>query len=247
MSDEIVHEDATVKVIATRTPLGVVAAICPWNFPLVLATGKIAAGLVTGNCVIVKPSPFTPYTTLKVVEIALNTFPPGVLQALNGGAEIGRGLTLHLKRITLELGGNDASIVCEDVDPASVARQVAIGCLFHSGQMCVATKRVYVHKSIYPAFLHTLVEEFEKIKTRAPVDFPSTFGPLQNNMQFSIVKEHIEDCKARGCTFATGGKADEGPGFWIEPTIVDRPPDDALVVAGEQFGKATAIGSDYPV
>jgi acyl-CoA reductase-like NAD-dependent aldehyde dehydrogenase len=262
LADEIVYEDAAVKIVATHTPLGVVAAICPWNFPLVLAMGKIAAGLLTGNCVIVKPSPLTPYTTLKVVELALNIFPPGVVQVLNGGAELGRDITIHpginkisftgstatgrkimenaassLKRVTLELGGNDATIVCDDVDVASVAQQVAQGCLFHSGQMCVATKRVYVHKSIYVEFLAALVKEFEAVTTHTPYDTPSTFGPLQNHMQFSIIRDYIEDCKAQGYKFSSGGKVEEGPGLWIQPTIVDRPPDDSLVVAGEQFGE----------
>jgi acyl-CoA reductase-like NAD-dependent aldehyde dehydrogenase len=142
-----------------------------------------------------------------------------------------------LKHITLELGSNDTTIVCDNVDVASVARHVAQGCLFHSGQMFVAIKRVYIHTSIYPQFFEVLVKEFEFVKTSTSEDTPSTFGHPQNNMQFCIVEDYIENCKAHGYRIATGGMAEDGPGLWIQPTIVDRPTDDSLIVSGEQFGK----------
>lgn len=172
--DSVVHEEQGIKIIATYKPLGIVGAICSWNLPLVLAVAKIAASLVTGNCIIVKPSPFTPYSILKFAELAISIVPKGVLQALHGGADLWPLMTTHpeiqklsftgstaagkkvmaagsqtLKQITLELGGNDAAIVCSDANIDAVAPQVAAGCLSNTGQMCVATKRVYVHRDIY--------------------------------------------------------------------------------------------------
>lgn len=168
------REEDDDKVMTTRyTPLGVVGAICPWNFPIVLALGKIIPALLTGNTIIVKPSPYTPYTTLKIVEIAQEVFEPGVVQAVGGDDKLGPMLTAHpgiakisftgsiatgkkimaacastLKRVTLELGGNDASVVCEDVDIKKVAPELAMGAFQNSGQVCVATKRIFIHEKM---------------------------------------------------------------------------------------------------
>lgn len=240
------------------------AAICPWNFPLVLAVAKIAAALVTGNCIIVKPSPFTPYATLKFVEIAMSVVPPGVLQALNGDNDIGRLMTLHpgidkisftgstatgkkvaesasksLKRLTLELGGNDASIIFPDVNVQNVASKVASGCFFHSGQMCVATKRVYIHRDIFSEFRQAFVDAVRAIAVDTPREFPSTFGPIQNKMQFDIVKGLISDCREKSYKLIYDGDSatdKEEPGFYIRPVVVDRPPDNSKIVQEEQFG-----------
>ncbi|KAJ5120108.1 hypothetical protein N7448_010777 [Penicillium atrosanguineum] len=258
--DEIVHEDDTVQIVQTHTPLGIVGAICPWNFPLVLAVAKVAAAIVTGNCIIVKPSPFTPYSILKFAEIATKIVPAGVFQALNGDNSLGASMTTHpgiqkisftgstktgkkimeaasgtLKRITLELGGNDATIVCADVDVSKVATEVANGCLFNAGQMCVATKRVYVHESIREEFLQRFVEA-AKVFTEQPTIAPPIFGPMQNQMQHAIVQGLIEDCKATGCNILVGQNQSPN-GLFIEPTVVDNPPDDSRIVREEQFGE----------
>ncbi|KAL4810629.1 aldehyde dehydrogenase domain-containing protein [Aspergillus unguis] len=259
IADEIVHEDESMKIIQTHTPLGIVAAICPWNFPLVLAVAKIAAALVTGNCIIVKPSPFTPYSILKFAELATKIVPAGVFQALNGDHTLGASMTTHpgiqkvsftgstttgkkimeaasgtLKRVTLELGGNDATIVCPDVDISKVAPQVAAGCLFNAGQMCVATKRVYVHESIYREFLDQLVKAVREY-IEQPATAPPIFGPIQNQMQYTIVSDLIEDCKATGCNILTG-QNQPANGLYVEPFIVDNPPQDSRIVKEEQFG-----------
>ncbi|PYI34789.1 aldehyde dehydrogenase [Aspergillus indologenus CBS 114.80] len=246
--DKIEYEDESVRIVSTYPPLGVVGAICPWNFPLVLAVGKIAAALVMGNCVIVKPSPMTPYATLKFVEYTLDILPKGVLQALNGSNEVGARMTTHpdidkisftgstatgrriaesagrsLKRVTLELGGNDASIVCADIDVNEVAARVAQGCFFHAGQMCVATKRVYVHRDVLPQFRRS---------------------PLQNRMQYQIVQDFLADSAKQAHTFSVGGPERDGkplPGLYISPTVVDRPPDNARIVQEEQFGPVIPI------
>jgi acyl-CoA reductase-like NAD-dependent aldehyde dehydrogenase len=240
----------------------VVAAICPWNFPLILSSIKVFSALATGNCVIVKPSPFTPYSVLKWVELARGIVPPGVFQALNGGADLGGLMTSHpgidmitftgtigtgkkvmascaktLKRVTLELAGNDAAVVCEDVDLKETAAKVAAGGFFNAGQMCVATKRVYVHERIYDEFLDALVAEVERGYTiQDDAKTPCPFGPLDNKMQYEVVKGMLEDCRRNGYRIATGGKVRE-KGFWLEPTVVVKPDEGSLLVREEQFGE----------
>ncbi|KAI7700578.1 aldehyde dehydrogenase, partial [Hortaea werneckii] len=182
------------KVMTTRyTPLGVVGAICPWNFPIILSLGKIIPALLTGNSIIVKPSPYTPYTTLKIVELAQEVLPPGVLQALGGDDKLGPMLTQHpgiakisftgsiatgkkimaacastLKRVTLELGGNDASIILPDVDVKKIAPEIVMGAFQNSGQVCVATKRIYIHQEIYQDMLNEMVNFTKSIKVGSP-------------------------------------------------------------------------------
>ncbi|KAI7968055.1 hypothetical protein EIK77_007810 [Talaromyces pinophilus] len=262
LPDEVEYEDEKLKIVSTHHPLGVVGAICPWNFPLVLAVGKVAASLVMGNCIIIKPSPFTPCATLKFAELATSVLPPGVLQALNGDNDMGRLITLHpgidkisftgstatgkkvaasaaqtLKRVTLELGGNDASVICPDVDVKSVAAKVAAGAFFHSGQMCVATKRVYVHESIFDEFRDAFVETVKGIKIDPSGDQPTLFSPVQNALQYKIVQDLIADCKKHNYTILCGGSSTDGqPGFFIPPVVVDQPPDDSQVIRIEQFG-----------
>lgn len=209
LEDELQYEDDTVRIIATHAPIGVLGAISPWNFPLILSTVKVVSALATGNCVIIKPSPFTPYSLLKFCELAQSVLPPGVFQAVNGGAELGELMTLHrdihhisftgtiavgqrilrncagtLKKVILELAGNNACIVCDDADLDAVVPQVAIGALFHAGQVCVASKRIYVHESLYDRFLEKLVEESKKFAVDD--DQSVTFGPLSNKANVSI-------------------------------------------------------------
>ncbi|KAH7635895.1 aldehyde dehydrogenase domain-containing protein [Sordaria sp. MPI-SDFR-AT-0083] len=270
LSDHIQFEDSSVKIIATHVPLGVVAAICPWNFPLILSNLKVVSSLVTGNCVIVKPSPFTPYAVLKWIELvaAEEILPLGVLQVLNGGADLGQQMTLHpgiakvsftgtiavgkavmaacaktLKKVTLELAGNDACIVCADADLPKAVKSVAGGAFFNAGQVCVATKRVYVHESVYEEFARRLVEEVRGSYTVVEdASVPSVFGPVSNKVQFETVKRIVEDCKRGGYEIVTGGevresgKEEEKKGFWLEPTIVKGPPEDSMLVREEQFG-----------
>jgi len=250
------------KIVTTRyTPLGVVGAICPWNFPIVLSVGKFAPGLLTGNTVIIKPSPFTPYTALKIVELAQEVFPPGVLQVVGGNNELGAMLTTHpdiakisftgsiatgkkvmeasaktLKRVTLELGGNDASIILPDVDVAKVAPEVVMGAFQNSGQVCVATKRIYIHESIYKEFLNAMVEFTKTIKTGGPEE-GAMLGPIQNQMQYEKVKSFFADSKAKGYKFAAGTPEVSGDkGFFIQPTIIDNPPNDSRIISEEPFG-----------
>ncbi|PKS07045.1 hypothetical protein jhhlp_005642 [Lomentospora prolificans] len=266
LEDETVHEDDSVKIVHTHVPLGVVGAIAPWNFPLILSNLKVVSSLITGNCVIVKPSPFTPYATMKATELCQSFLPPGVLQCLNGGADLGAAMTGHpgiakisftgtiatgkrvmascaktLKRLTLELAGNDAAIVCEDVDVQKVAGLTAAGAFFNGGQVCVATKRVYVHESIYDEFLKAYVDAVKSnFKITEDASQMTVFVPLSNKPQFDIVKGIVEDCKKNNYHIVTGGNVSE-KGYWIEPTVVSKPPEDSFLVQEEQFGPIIPI------
>lgn len=262
LEDEVQYEDDTVKIVATHVPYGVIGAISPWNFPLILSAVKIASALATGNCVIIKPSPFTPYTILKACELAQSVVPPGVYQALNGGADIGEQMTLHpginhisftgtigvgkkiaaicaktLKKTILELAGNNASIICDDVNLSEVVPKVAVGSLFHAGQMCVAAKRIYVHEKIYDQFLELLTQEVKKYAITDDASTPSIYGPLSNRVNYERCLGIIEDCRKNGHKIIADEQAAAGKkGFWIPPTIVANPPEDSFLVAEEQFG-----------
>ena len=254
-------DQAGVNWSTRRVPLGVVAAIAPWNFPLTLAVWKLAPALLAGNTVILKPSPFTPLATLRMAELAADLFPAGVLNVLCGGDAIGPWMTAHpgiakvaftgstatgrrvmasaaptLKHLTLELGGNDAAIVMPDVDVAKVARKLFMGAFLNSGQVCIAAKRIYVHDAIYDAF----AQAFAAAAKAAPMG-PGTqegvmLGPVQNRPQYERVKELIAATRAAGHRFLAGGEVPAGPGYFIPPAVVDNPPDDARVVVEEPFG-----------
>lgn len=243
--------------------MGVVAAICPFNYPLVLAMGKIGAALITGNTVIVKPSPFTPYSILKFVEVVKEIFPPGVIQALNGDTKTGPLLCEHpgvqkisftgsiatgktimaaasktLKRLTLELSGNDACVVCPDVDVAVVAPLVAVGAFLNSGQLCWASKRIYVHEEVYRDFMQHMVDVV-KLWTAGPStpEAGNMLGPIQNEMRYGIAKKFYEDAQNEGHKFVLGdAQAADDKSFVLQPAIVDNPPDDSKVVTEEAFG-----------
>merc|ERR1712072_1511905 len=250
------------KVMTTRyTPLGVVGAICPWNFPIILSLGKIIPALLTGNSIIVKPSPYTPYTTLKIVELAQEVLPPGVLQALGGDDKLGPMLTQHpgiakisftgsiatgkkimaacastLKRVTLELGGNDASIILPDVDVKKIAPEIVMGAFQNSGQVCVATKRIYIHQDIYQDMLNEMVNFTKSIKVGSP-DSGALLGPIQNQMQYEKVKEFFADTKKNNYNFAVGeSEVAPGKSFFVQPTIIDNPPNDSRIITEEPFG-----------
>jgi acyl-CoA reductase-like NAD-dependent aldehyde dehydrogenase len=266
LEDELQYEDETMKIIATHTPLGVVGAITPWNFPLILTTVKIFSALVTGNCVIVKPSPYTPCAVLKFVELARGIVPPGVVQGLSGGSDIGTAICTHpgiskisftgsiatgrkvsaaaaptLKKVTLELSGNDAAIILPDVDLEKVVRSVAGGGFFNAGQVCVATKRVYVHESIYEAFLQRLVAEVEAGFQIQDSSVPGVFMPLSNKMQYDIIKSILEECKTNGDNIVSGGVVPEKVGYWVQPTLISKPAENSRLVQEEQFGKSCPL------
>lgn len=253
------------KVVEHRTPLGVVAAITPWNFPLILLMNKLGPCLVTGNTMVAKPAPTTPLTSLLFGELANEILPPGVLNIICDQNELGPLLTSHpdiakvaftgstatgkkvmqsaaesIKRVTLELGGNDAAIVMDDVDPKMIAQKVFQGAMTNAGQICVAVKRAYVPEAMYDEFC----DEIAKLAKDAVVDDGSKqgaqIGPVQNKMQYEKVKEFLADARKKGKVLA-GGDALDRPGYFIAPTIVRDLPEDAKLVQEEQFGPVLPV------
>jgi len=248
--------------IETRyVPLGPVCAISPWNFPINLSVWKIAPALVAGNTMVLKPSPFTPLCMLKIGELLKDVFPAGVLNIISGGDELGPLMTSYpgfakisftgstatgkrvmesaardLKRLTLELGGNDAAIVMPDVDLDEVAEKIFFGAFFNSAQICVATKRLYVHESIYEGLRDRLVGIAQAMKLGDGSEQGTVLGPLQNKRQFDRVRQLIEDARGEGLTLVQGPEGPATDGFFIPVTIVDNPPEDSRVVQEEAFG-----------
>jgi acyl-CoA reductase-like NAD-dependent aldehyde dehydrogenase len=263
---EILEDNENHRVEKIHTPLGIAGLIVPWNFPVTIAIWKIAPALLTGNTVVVKPSPNTPLATLLLGEIARDIFPPGVFNVVTGGNELGQWMTEHpginkisftgstatgkkvmqsasinLKRVTLELGGNDAAIVLPDADPKEVVKPIFWAAFGNTAQVCVAAKRLYVHEKIYDQFLEEFVSFAKTVKVGDGMDPESLLGPLQNKMQFEKVKELIEDTKKTGANIVCGGEIADQPGYFIPVTIVDNPPEDSRVVVEEPFGPVLPV------
>ena len=263
---EVIQDDDTAYAEVVRKPLGVVAAITPWNFPLVLASWKIAPALLAGNTMVLKPSPFTPLTTLRMGELLAQVLPPGVLNVVSGGDELGKWMTSHpvprkisftgsvatgkhvaaaaapdLKRVTLELGGNDPAIILDDVEPAAIADKLFWGAFGNNGQVCSAIKRVYVPEALYAGLVDALAERARKVKVGDGAAEGTQLGPVNNRLQFDRVSELVEDALAGGATAVTGGKPIEGGGYFYQPTILANVSDGSRIVDEEQFGPALPI------
>jgi acyl-CoA reductase-like NAD-dependent aldehyde dehydrogenase len=253
-------ETDSVRIVRHRTPLGVVAAITPWNSPLLLLMVKLAPALLTGNTVVVKPAPTTPLTTLRLGELCNEIFPAGVVNVVTDQNDLGDALTSHpdvakvaftgstatgrkvmasasatLKRITLELGGNDPAIVLDDVDPKEVAPKLFAAAMVNSGQVCLAAKRVYLPEALYEAFCRELSRLADATVVGNGLEPETQLGPLQNRTQFEKVQSFIAEARLRGALIA-GGQPVSGPGFFVRPTIVRDIPDNTRLVQEEQFG-----------
>ncbi|RMF21029.1 MAG: aldehyde dehydrogenase family protein, partial [Deltaproteobacteria bacterium] len=234
---EVVRDDEGGRIEVRRRPIGVVGGITPWNFPLILATWKIAPALLTGNTIVLKPSPYTPLTTLVLGELIREVVPPGVVNIVSGGDELGRWMTTHpgidkisftgsvetgkaimaavapdLKRLTLELGGNDAGIVLPDVDVEQAAPRIFEAAFGNTGQVCSALKRLYVHEDVYDPMCEALVELARKAKVGPGSEEGVDFGPLNNEMQLRKVIDLVEDAKAHGARVLVGGERMDRPG-----------------------------------
>ncbi|WP_421854010.1 aldehyde dehydrogenase family protein [Novosphingobium sp.] len=261
--DETINEDSETRFSRTRrVPVGVVGGIVPWNFPLLMAVQKIAPAILSGCTIVLKPSPFTPLTTLKFAELIKDIVPAGVVNIISGEDALGPMITAHpdidkitftgstatgkkimegaskdLKRITLELGGNDASIVLPDADVAKVAEQLFWSSFTNAGQICVAAKRIYIHEDIYDELSAAIAAYAKTVKVGDGSEQGTGVGPIQNKKQFDRVCELIEDAKDNGYKFLVGGDVDpSGSGYYVPITILDNPPEDARIVAEEQFG-----------
>ena len=257
-----VSEDSENQFVETRyVPLGVICAIAPWNFPVNLAMWKMAPALVAGNTMVLKPSPFTPLCTLKIGQLFSKIFPAGVFNVITGGDDLGPKMTAHpgfakisftgstatgkrvmetaakdLKRLTLELGGNDAAIVMPDVDLDDVAQKIFFGAFFNTAQICVATKRLYVHETIYDDLRDRLVAIAKATKVGDGSDQGTVLGPIQNKRQYERVLDLMDDAKANDLTLIHGSDVPDDGGYFIPVTIVDNPPESSRVVQEEAFG-----------
>jgi acyl-CoA reductase-like NAD-dependent aldehyde dehydrogenase len=247
-------------------PLGVIGAISPWNFPVSLSIWKIAPALLTGNTVVLKPSPYTPLTVLALGELFLDLLPPGVLNVVSGGNALGPLLTEHLdvdkiaftgstatgravlcsasatlKRVTLELGGNDPAIVLPGIDVEAVAPKIFWSAFRNAGQVCVASKRIYAHESIYDRLVAALAQLAEKNLPRPGNAEGATIGPVQNKRQYDRVRGMIEGVRAAGGRLIEPAAALPEMGYFIAPTLVDNPPDDWPIVREEPFGPVVPL------
>ncbi len=262
---KVIEDSERRRVEAHHKPLGVIGAIVPWNFPLILMSFKIPPALIAGNTIVLKPAPTTPLTSLRIAELVKDVVPAGVLNVITDKNDLGAPMTAHpdvrkisftgstatgakvmagaaglLKRITLELGGNDAGIVLDDVDPKKVAPQLYDSAFRNSGQICIAMKRLYVHEKVYDE----ICEELSRIADEAIIgdglEQGTTMGPLQNKMQFDKVKELIEEARDKGKVIA-GGEVPDQKGYFIRPTVVRDIGDDARLVKEEQFGPVLPV------
>lgn len=266
-----IHEHG--KTIISRDPMGVVAAITPWNYPLALSTIKIAPALLAGNTMVLKPSPFAPLAVSKAVALMASEFPPGVLNMVHGDADVGVELTTNpkvakiaftggtktathimkaaadtIKDMTLELGGNDAALVLADFDvnDERAMRRLVISNFLTTGQICMIAKRVYVHRSIYDAFVEKYIEAANKWIRVGDAFHPDvTVGPVNNLPQVRHVERLIEDAKSRGAEVIPLGRIlDEdvfAKGYFMQPTLVLGAGYDDPIVVEEQFGPTVPV------
>lgn len=263
---QVIQDDMVARIEVHRRPLGVVAAITPWNFPLTLANWKIAPALLAGNTVVLKPSPYTPVATLRLGELLQEILPAGVLNVVSGRDHLGPLMTNHptprkvsftgsvatgkhvaasaandLKRITLELGGNDPAILLDDVDIDAIAGTLFWRAFENNGQVCSAVKRVYAPASRYDEVVDALSELASKVTVGNGANPGTNLGPLNNEPQLNRVAELVDAAVADGARAVTGGHRIDGPGYFYAPTIVAGATDGMRLVDEEQFGPALPV------
>ena len=273
-SDKVMGETIPVKgnhlSYTLREPVGVVAAIVPWNFPLLLASWKIAPALACGNTVIVKPASQTPLTALALGEIAIEVgLPPGVLNVLTGpGSRLGQSIVEHpgidkiaftgdtstgkgimrsaaetLKKITLELGGKSPNIVLADADIDAAIRGATIGIFYGKGEVCAAGSRLLVDRSIKDEFMEKLAARAKKMVAGDPLDPKTRYGALASKKQLETVGRYVETAKKEGASLVAGGsRADigTGKGYFFQPTVFDNVTPEMTIAREEIFGPVLA-------
>lgn len=264
---KVLQDDNQGRVELHRKPIGVVGSITPWNWPLMIAIWHIVPAIRTGNTVVIKPSPFTPLSTIRMVELLNQVLPAGVLNCVTGENDIGAAMSSHpgiakivftgstetgkkimgsaaatLKRLTLELGGNDAGIVLPDCDPRQIAEGLFWGAFINGGQTCAALKRLYVHEDIYEDVCRELTNYASCVKVGDGRSEDSVLGPVQNRMQYEKVRDLVNDAKGRGGRVLIGGEVDEkAPGNFYPVTLVADLDNGDRLVDEEQFGPALPI------
>jgi acyl-CoA reductase-like NAD-dependent aldehyde dehydrogenase len=265
MPVEVLEDSETRRVEIHRTPLGVVGAIIPWNFPLILLGFKLGPALIAGNTLVVKPAPTTPLSTLRLAELIKDALPPGVLNVIADANDLGSKISAHpkirkvsftgstatgikvmasasstLKRVTLEMGGNDAGLFLPDLDPKEIAPKIFDAAFGNNGQICIALKRAYVHEDIYDEVCDELAAIAKSKKIGDGMEEGVELGPLQNKAQYEKVQAIIADAAEKGTIIAGGGVPDR-PGYFIEPTIVRDIAEGSRLVDEEQFGPALPV------
>lgn len=257
---DVVQDNDEARIEVHRRPLGVVGSITPWNYPLLIAIWHAMPAIRTGNTVVLKPSEYTPLTTLRAAELISDVLPKGVFNVVSGDGSLGAQISSHpdirkivftgssptgkkimqsasgnLKRLTLELGGNDAAIVLPDTDVAAAAGKIFATAMINNGQTCAALKRLYVHEDIYDEMCEALGAIASSVTTGNGMQ-DVDFGPVQNKAQFEKVCSLAADAKANGARFISGGEAIEGKGYFFPVTIVADISDGQRLVDEEPFG-----------
>lgn len=256
---EVLRDTPQERIVRERSPLGIVAAIVPWNFPLMLMALKVAPALLAGNSVVVKPAPTTPLTAMRFGELCASLVPAGLLNILVGGDDLGAALTGHrdiarisftgstatgrkvmasaaanLTRLGLELGGNDAALVLGDADIDRVAPALVHASMMNAGQVCLGVKRIYVHSSLYGDFCDAAAAIADALVVGDGLDPATRVGPVQNAVQWEKAKHYLAIAATDG-RIRSGGKPADRPGYFIRPTIVSDIADDSALVQDEQF------------
>lgn len=266
--EPVVIEDSAERYVEEqRLPVGVVASITPWNWPLMIAVWHIMPALRAGCSVVIKPASTTPINTIKLAEIINKHTVPNLVQVVvGGGRAVGEPLVKHpdvkklvftgstpvgkhlaqiavadLKKVTLELGGNDAGIVLENADISKIAEKIYMTSFINMGQTCACLKRLYVHRSKYEALSNALTEIAAAQVVGNGMDEGVTFGPVQNEKQFNSVNAMIEEAKAAGAEVIQPSLPTGLNGYFIAPTLIKDPKHDMSVVCEEQFGPVLPI------
>ena len=263
---EVVFEDDARRDELHRKPLGVIGAIAPWNWPLMIAIWQIIPAIRAGNTVVLKPSEYTTIGTLEMVRLMNTVLPPGVLNTVSGGGDIGASLVENqdidkimftgsastarkiiessegnMARLTLECGGNDAAIILPDTDIKSKAEDLFWGAFINMGQTCACAKRLYVHENDYDAVVEVLSQLASQMPMGNGMDEGIVLGPIQNKMQFDKVNDLVEDAKSNGAEVICGGSPLEGPGYFYPITLLGNVDNGHRIVDEEQFGPVLPI------
>lgn len=256
---ETVSEASNGSIKVFRRPLGVVVGICPWNFPLITPAAKLAAALITGNSFVLKASPTTPLCALMLGQLAVEIFPPGVVNVIVDMDDLGDFLTSHrdvaavsftgstvtgrkvmasgaatLKRLVLELGGNDAAVVLKDVNVATASEKIFTGAFYNAGQGCMLIKRVYAENEVYDELCERLAQLARGAVVGNGLDSRTQIGPVQNASQFEKARHFLDVARRDGKVIA-GGTTGDDAGYFITPTIVCDIEDGSELVDQEQF------------
>jgi betaine-aldehyde dehydrogenase len=255
--------------LLVRRSLGVVAGIAPWNFPLVMAIWKLGPALAAGNTMVLKPAPQTPGSTLRLAELAAEAgLPPGVLNVVTGGIEVGQALVNEprvamvsvtgspgagravmrsaaesTKRVHLELGGKAPAVVFADADLPAAAAALTMASTYNSGQDCTAATRVYVESAVAEEFLGLLTEQFDRVRVGDPRDPETDIGPLVSAEHRDRVHGFVTRAVAAGARVVAGGTLPDGPGAYYRPTLVVGASQDAEIVQQEVFGPVLVLGT----